>query len=478
MSASGGTLTVGGTGNSITTGTGRGLNVDTAGITGGGLTFQSIASNGATNGIRLNSTGTDGGLTVTGTGTAASGGTIQSSTGAGVELTSATGVSLSRMAISGGGDDGIRATTVNDVDLADSTVTNNGNNHAVGAEERGLDYLNVTGTPQILRTTVSGSDDSNANIRNTVAGATSLTVDQSTFSGSKFNAGLRLRGEGNSTVSSAVTGSVFSQNADPGFSMQTDSVNTAQQTLLFDNNDVSGGSTNAVSNRPQVSINADGASTVKASVTNNDIKSGAGAEIILNTLANHTGTFDAKVNGNDLNDAQPGALDALADGGSAIWGWAHGDGVTRMEIRNNNVANWGGRGMELTHNDGTGTADYTVTGNVLSTPDVSPNTFEGAYIAAGGASGDTSNVCVDLENNDMDGIGRQGVSDIALDRFTGSQLRFADFNGTAVNPPTVPNLRDNLRGKNPLSPALTVETFSNNPTATAATTCNLPVGTP
>jgi hypothetical protein len=464
-----------------TTSTGQALNVVNTTISADDLTFESIRSSTASNGIVLNNTANaTGRLVVTGAGGTCSsaancsGGAIQSSTGAGIALTSVPGgASLTRMAVTSGGDDGIRATTVNDVDLADSVVLNNGNSHTVGAEERGLDYLDVTGTPEILRTTVSGSDDSNAHIRNTVAGTTALNVNQSTFSDSKFNAGLRLRGEGPSVMNATVTADTFSLNADPGFSMQTDSSNTAQQTLLFDNNDVSGGSANAVSNRPQVSINADGASTVKTSVTNNDIKSGAGAEIILNTLANHTGTFDAKVNGNDINDAQPGALDPLADGGSAIWGWAHGDGVTRMEIRNNNVSNWGGRGMELTHNDGTGHADYTVTGNVLSTPDVSPNTFEGIYIASGGAAGDTSDVCVDMENNDMDGIGRQGVSDIALDRFTGNVLRFADFNDTSV-----PNLQTNLRGKNPASPALTVETFSFGPTATAATACNLPVGTP
>ena len=45
-------MTVGGTGNSITTGTGTGLNVDTAGITVGNLNFDSISSNGAANGIR------------------------------------------------------------------------------------------------------------------------------------------------------------------------------------------------------------------------------------------------------------------------------------------------------------------------------------------------------------------------------------------------------------------------------------------
>jgi hypothetical protein len=129
--------------------------------------------------------------------------------------------------------------------------------------------------------------------------------------------------------------------------------------------------------------------------------------------------------------------------------------------------------MELSHNDGNGTADFTVTGNTFSTPDVTPNTFEGMYILSGGAGGDASNVCVDLENNDFDGIGRQGVSDIALDRFAGTQLRFADFNDTSV-----PNLQTNLRGKNPASPALTVETFSNGPTATNATACTLTSGTP
>ena len=40
FSATNGTVTVGGTGNSITTGTGTGLNVDTAGITVGNLNFD------------------------------------------------------------------------------------------------------------------------------------------------------------------------------------------------------------------------------------------------------------------------------------------------------------------------------------------------------------------------------------------------------------------------------------------------------
>jgi hypothetical protein len=78
-----------------------------------------------------------------------------------------------------------------------------------------------------------------------------------------------------------------------------------------------------------------------------------------------------------------------------------------------------------------------------------------------------------MENNDMDAIGRNGYPDIGLDRYTGNLLRFADFNDTSV-----PNLQNNLRAKNPASPALTVQTFSFGPTATTDTACDLPVGTP
>jgi cadherin-like protein/Big-like domain-containing protein/cadherin domain-containing protein/hemolysin type calcium-binding protein len=482
-----GTFQVSGSGNTLDASAlgaaNRGLSIVDTDIASADVTFQRISTSGGTSGIVLTNTGTaTGALAVTGIGGTCSsaanctGGAIQGSTGPGVNLTTMPGgVSLTRVAVTAGGDDGIRATTVNDIDLADSVVLNNGNNHTGGLEERGLDYLNVTGTPDILRTTVSGSDDSNANIRNTVAGTTTLGVNNSTFSDSKFNAGLRLRGEGPSVMNATVQNSIFSLNADPGFSMQTDSANTAQQTLLLTANSFSGGSSNAVSGRPQVSINSDSASVVKATISNNQVKSAAGAEIIVNSLASQTaaGSLDAKVMGNTINDAQPGNLDAPVDGGTSIWGWAHGDGATRIEVRNNVVANWGGRALELSHNDGNGTADFTVTGNTFSNPDVTANTFEGMYILAGGAAGDTSNVCVDLENNDFDGIGRQGVSDIALDRFAGVQLRFADFNDTSV-----PNLQTNLQGKNPASPALTVETFSNGPTATTASSCTLTSGTP
>ena len=94
----GGTVSVTGT-NTLSSTVGSALNVTGTSIGASGLTFQSISSNGATNGIILNGTGSTGGLTVTGTGAAGSGGTIQNASGDGISLTNVgAAVSLTNMA--------------------------------------------------------------------------------------------------------------------------------------------------------------------------------------------------------------------------------------------------------------------------------------------------------------------------------------------------------------------------------------------
>src|SRR5205085_7784780 len=94
----GGTVNVTGTTNTLTTTTGTALNVTSTTIGASGLTFKSIsagtaAPSGPANGIVLNSTGSSGGLTVTGDAGSTkngSGGTIQSTSGDGISLASTT----------------------------------------------------------------------------------------------------------------------------------------------------------------------------------------------------------------------------------------------------------------------------------------------------------------------------------------------------------------------------------------------------
>ena len=97
----GGTVSVTGT-NTLATTTSPALTVTGTSIGAGGLTFQSINTNGAApNGIVLSGTGAAGGLTVTGTGSAGSGGTIQGTSGDAISLTNVGApVSLTNMATS------------------------------------------------------------------------------------------------------------------------------------------------------------------------------------------------------------------------------------------------------------------------------------------------------------------------------------------------------------------------------------------
>ncbi|MEZ5581630.1 MAG: hypothetical protein R3F37_01550 [Candidatus Competibacteraceae bacterium] len=97
----GGTINVTGSNNTLTSTTGRALNVVNTTIGASGLTFQSIsAGTGAGSsgvGITLDGTGlgaSNGGLTVTGTGTPGSGGTIQRKTGADNSTTAGIGIFL------------------------------------------------------------------------------------------------------------------------------------------------------------------------------------------------------------------------------------------------------------------------------------------------------------------------------------------------------------------------------------------------
>ena len=100
-----GTITITGTGNTITTTSGTALDITTTDIGATGATFQSISANGAPNGIVLNGTGS-GALTVTGDGTLArngSGGTINNTSDDGVRLTNANNVTLQSMNLTSNG---------------------------------------------------------------------------------------------------------------------------------------------------------------------------------------------------------------------------------------------------------------------------------------------------------------------------------------------------------------------------------------
>jgi VCBS repeat-containing protein len=197
----GGTVAVTGSGSTLATTTGTALDVENTTISGGGLTFQSISagtgSSGPANGIELVKTGSSGGLTVTGTGSGAtggdgSGGTIQhtSSSGSaaygnsngGVYLDNTDGVSLTDMNFANNNANGVYGTSVDGLDLSSDTFTGNGT--SVTNADAGLRVDGLTGPSSITNTNISGSRTDEAHIYGGGASTSlTLTVGESSFKG-------------------------------------------------------------------------------------------------------------------------------------------------------------------------------------------------------------------------------------------------------------------------------------------------------
>jgi len=229
----GGTVNVTGSANTIDTTTGTALNVSSTTIGASGLTFQSISSNGAADGINLNTTGSTGGLTVSGTGTAGTGGTIQNSTDSGVLATSTKTPSLSWM-----------------------SIKNNGNT----VNEGGVRLTNVSGTGGITSSTVTGGYEDNVYIKNDTTTATFMVqgpscsiTNNSSVSG---NNGINILAATSADLTATVNNCSFSGNR--AVTIGADSADNSTLNVTITNNTITQGSPNHGNQGIQVSDAASG----------------------------------------------------------------------------------------------------------------------------------------------------------------------------------------------------------------------------
>lgn len=267
--AGGGTIEVTGTSNTITTTTGTPLSVRNTTIGSGGLTFRSISSNGAASGILLENTGTSGGLTVTGSSsgscggtlTAAgapalnpdpadcTGGTIAASTGRGVSLVGTKAPSLTRMRITGSGDDGIYAAGVTGgLTVASSSLEANGD----AADENGIDIGDssvavpngATGTVTISDTAVGSSADTNVYL-GAGSGSTTLAMLRDRITGAGASGaskdGVRIQTTGTGAIASTIDGSYLAGNAGSQVEVASSGSGQISSATVTDNTVVAGG---------------------------------------------------------------------------------------------------------------------------------------------------------------------------------------------------------------------------------------------
>lgn len=383
----GGTVNVSGSGNTLTAGTGTALNIANTTIGSSGVTFQSISTSGAANGIILNSTGA-GTFAITGTGAANSGGTIQNSTGVGISLNATGPVSLTGLTVSGGGSDGINGTNVNSLTLSGVRVLNNGN--AVG--ERGVYINGLTGTGTITGSTFSGNFDHNVNLINN-GGTLNLTVTTSTFSnsnGPNGNDGLLLESNGNAVTTAHISGSTFDNNAGDHFQFATNGTGNSQNNITFTGNTLTtSNATNILGGG--VTISPSGGDDLVVAVTNNTITGtvqGAAINVVgVSTVSG--GNLQATIQGNTIGTA--GVANSGTSGGAlGINAELNGNGTLTALINNNIVREVSGFfGIAVTGRAGTGaggTVNATVTNNTV-TATATAGLLNGINVTSGVSSG-------------------------------------------------------------------------------------------
>ena len=331
LATGGGTVAVTGTANALTTTTGTALNVANTTIGASGLNFRSIAANGAANGIVLNNTGGSGGLTVAGDGTANSGGTIQSTTGDGISLTSTRSPSFNNVRLLNTGGSGVEGTQVVNFTFGNGTINNSGTAGGVGdsniAFNKSVTFQenNVSGTVTITGNTLANPHYHGVEIFNWAGLLTDVNISGNTLtakSGGPHSLGsaIGLIARGQNVTSASVTRAHLDNN-------------TVQNGWQGSGIQAQGGH---VGTAPAVTFGTPGSATDVISISGNTLTATAtdpfNAEGII-ALQNHAGQANFRVNNNGTAANPIGKTK-----GTAISNSAFGNVRVTSEIKGNYMA--------------------------------------------------------------------------------------------------------------------------------------------
>ncbi|WP_066648930.1 MULTISPECIES: Ig-like domain-containing protein [Sphingomonas] len=431
LAIGGGTVNITGAGNTVSTGTGTAVTIQSTTIGGNGVRFDAVNSNGAANGIFLNSTGA-GAFTVSGTGAANSGGTIANSTAQGIGLVATGPISLTGITVTGGAGSGIDGASVNGLTLSGVTISNNGN----AANERGVYVNGLTGTATITGSTFSGNADHNVNLINN-SGTLNLTVTSSNFRNSNNattgNDGLLLESNGTATTTASITGSTFDNNRGDHFQFATNGTGGAggsQNNLTFSGNTLTtSNSANILGGG--VTISPSGGDDLVAAINNNTITgtvSGAAINFVgVSTVSG--GNVQATIQGNTIGTA--GVANSGTSGGAyGINAELNGNGTLTTLINNNIVREISGNfGIAVLARAGTGTGgtlNATVTGNTV-TATATAGLINGINATAGvSTGGDRETLNAQISGNTISAGLSTNIRVRALSNTTNSGL--ATFN--------------------------------------------------
>ncbi len=452
----GGTITATGAGNSIVSASGTALNVVNTNIGAADLTFESISSGAGSNvGINLDNTGSLGGLHVTGSGVAASGGVIASKTGAdgsttsgiGINLNNTADVQLNWMQLNDHSNFAIRGNQVNGF-VFDNSVISGVNGTAAGAFNEGaISFTNLVGSASMSNSSIGGGFEYIVRIVNNSGSLNRLTIDNTTFGSNDPNLGgdaVQIVGTNSATVNVTVTNSTFTNAREDLFSATAQ--NAANMDVVFRDNDLSNNHANRVSAASHILIASSSTGSVGYDISHNDLTTGAtGAAIAVAKGVPDSGsggTMSGTINANNIG------LTGVAGSGSDFTGIfvsSLGSGTHTTAITNNVILHYNEEGILLKASDpltgGDSVLNATITGNVIDEPDAFA--FAGIWVQAGSFTpGETNTINLVIGDandaslqNDLENSDPTAFSDVFFDQSSNAVINLSlagSTSGTAT----------------------------------------------
>lgn len=434
------TVTTGTNNNTIDTTTGIGLNFNGTNIGAAGLTFRSISVNGAASGIVLNTTGTSGGLTVTGAGTATqggdnSGGQIQNTTSHGVSLNNTSNVSFTNLRINNTGDHGINGTLVNNFSFTFGTINNAGS----GADESSISFddgaKNITGTLTVSNSNLTLTDASGIDVEQSDGALTNVIISNNTITSEVGvtdptpGSAVKLLCNATTTTACSIPKATLSGNTigsatnsfnEAGFVIQANTVdnvaslsgtlgiaNDAMNVINVTGNFMNGGGNGTLAD---IGFQADrfitaalnGKGTSNFNISNNGtlanpIRNIDGVGIELSNFG--AGTMSASINGNFLSVNNGVASAGIGVGCDADSFVATTDnGTFTLIVDSNNVSKTDGQGIFAIARNSNCTLNTRITSNTVAAPATTSAARSGIQVSSGSAAGDVT-VCSDIRLN-------------------------------------------------------------------------------
>ena len=353
--------------NTLTTTTGTALNVANTTIHADDLTFQSISAGTASGttgvGISLDATGAVGGLHVTGTGAADSGGTIQrkgtagtangsNTDGVGIFLNDTDDVQLNSMQLNDFANYAIRGNAVIGLVLNNVDITGTNGSEANGTtQEYAVNLTDVTGTVNIVGTEISGGFLGNVRLDNS-SGTTNLnfltndvhhTVSDPLTSGDGFN----LEADTTATLVANVSNNIFNNNEGDDFNLSL--INNAVVDLTFNNNDIDGDPEKLSAGVFILGASFNG--SLEYDISGNNVQGANQGGAIFVNKGSGTGTFSGQIVDNVIGNPAVTASGALQSVG--IHASARGAGGSHTTcIHSNEVYQYFDRGIVLEAGEG------------------------------------------------------------------------------------------------------------------------------